>query len=439
MSKPIELLSRFVGPTLTERGLPGISVAVTDRDGTVASACFGLADVARGEPVRSETRFEIGSIGKSFTAVALLQLAEEGRLELDRPVQRYLPWFHADDITIDQLLSHTGGLIMGSDVSSASRFDVWSLREQARAEPGRHFHYSNVGFRALGYVLEEIEGRRYPEIIRARILGPLGLDGVDAEITHETRRHLAVGHERWYDDRPSRPGDPLVPAMWLETDTGDGSIAAGAEELAVYLRAFLRCGEPLLRPESFERMLARVVEAGEEEWYGYGIGTRIVDGHERFGHGGSMPGFGSSMFGDLETGVGVVALLNGPDEGDLTKQIATYALALWRAEAEGHELPEPPAYVPRPDYEPVADADAPYGGLYRSYNPWFATFRIGERDGSLVIVYPHGPADPLTPVGEHEFRVGEAEWSPERIRFDALIDGRALRANLSGAEYYRVQ
>jgi hypothetical protein len=279
---------------------------------------------------------------------------------------------------------------------------------------------------------------RYPEVIRARVLEPLGIAGADAEITHATRHDLAVGHERFHDDRPARPDDLLVPAPWLQTDTGDGSIAASAGQLAAYLRALLRRGEPLLERASFELMLRRVVEAGEDQWYGYGIGTRIVDGRERFGHGGSMPGFGSSMFGDLATGIGVVVLLNGPDEGDLTKQIGTYALALWRAAAEGAPLPEPPPYEPRHEHQPVADAEAPYGGRFRSYNPWLPTFRVGTRDGGLSLVHASGFALALTPLGEDVFRVGEEDWTPERLRFDTVVDGHALRASLSGCDYYRV-
>ena len=79
-----------------------------------------------------------------------------------------------------------------------------------------------------------------------------------------------------------------------------------------------------------------------------------------------------------------------------------------------------------------------YPGHYRAYNPWFTNFRILLRRGRLLLAYPKGPEDSLTPLEDGLFRVGSDEWSPERLSFDAIVDGRALRANLSGCDYFRV-
>src|SRR5215217_2532623 len=109
---------------------PGLALAMTDRSGLLHAAGFGFADIALRTPVTPETVFAIGSMGKAFTAIALLREHEGGRLDLDAPVTRYLPWVRAgseyDPITIHHLLTHTGGLIASSDATPDARSEVWT-------------------------------------------------------------------------------------------------------------------------------------------------------------------------------------------------------------------------------------------------------------------------------------------------------------------------
>src|SRR5262245_11259645 len=235
-----DALRAYVEELLAVSGLPGMAVTVTDRDGLLASERFGLANIDAGMPVGRETHFEFGSIGKTFTAVLLLQLREEGLLDLDAPLTRYLPWFAVRSqhgpIAIRHLLTHTSGLMVGADMSSDSRFDVWGLREtETGFAPGTRYLYSNVGFRALGFVVEELTGRPYADALRTRVLEPLGL-GIDPELRNEGRHRLAVAYERRDDDRPARRTGPWVPAPWLETGTGDGAQAGTVDDLAAFLR-----------------------------------------------------------------------------------------------------------------------------------------------------------------------------------------------------------
>jgi D-alanyl-D-alanine carboxypeptidase len=512
---PFRALGAFVEELLEVRGLPGLSLAVTDRGRLLASGTFGHADLAARRPVAAGDLFELGSIGKTFTAVLLLQLREEGLVDVEAPVARYLPWFDVRSehgpITPHHLLTHTAGIVMGSDMSPDSRFDVWALREtEAGSPPGERFHYSNVGYRALGYLLEELTGRPYPELVRERILEPLGMASTDAAVTKETRKRLAVGYERWYDDRPHRRDDPWIPATWLETGTADGSLAGTSEDLAVFLRSLLNRGRGLLAPDSFELML----RPGDDWTYGYGLESR----GQLLRHGGSMPGFGSTMLGDLETGFGVVVLVNSTDEGNLTEHVAEVALDLYSGEANPPAVPDPLAVESAEDYAgayssaerrlvlaaegerlvlehagdrvslerrrgdrflvahpdlalfPLAferDDDvvvrachgsdvyvrdgslelppttlpaewSTWVGHYRAYNPWLTNFRVLARADRLLLVYPWGTEEALTELAGGSFRVGEDEASPERLRFDAVVDGQALRANLSGCDYYRV-
>jgi CubicO group peptidase (beta-lactamase class C family) len=514
--------------------IPGIAIAVTDRKKLLRVAAYGLADVAAKTPVTADTLFEIGSITKSFTAIALLQLHEEGLVDLHAPVTRYLPWFSVpskyEPITLHHLLSHTAGLIMGTEFSTEARYEVWALREtEVAAPPGTFFYYSNVGYKALGLVLEQLLGQEYGQIIRERILDPLGMAATDAVITHETRKRLAVGFETLYDDRPAHPSHPLAPAAWFETGTADGSIAATAADMATYLRMLMNHGQGphrrILSEAGFRLMTQRVIEppqGGEEHgtFYGYGLNISEDGGHILIGHDGGMVGYYAAILADLDDGLGVVVLTNAPGEPG---RIAWLALQVLRAAHHGQSLPSLPPipdptrienaadyagtyraeggtftitdeemrlvmqhgaertilqqsgpdrfYVCHPDfsrfllrfgredgqvveafhgpawyvherYAGLSTGQYPtrwvaYTGHYRSHNPWFSNFRIVLRKGTLVLSTPWGDEQTLVAMGGSLFRVGDDARSPERIRFDTLVDGRAIRANLSGCDYYR--
>jgi CubicO group peptidase (beta-lactamase class C family) len=430
----VEALRAYVEEVLGVLGFPGLAVAVTDRTGIVVSEAFGLANLDAGTPITQETYFELGSIGKSFTALAVLQLHEEGRIDLHAPLTRYLPWFEVrseyDPITIHHLLTHTSGLMVGADMSASSRYDVWALRKtEVGFPPGSRYLYSNVAYRALGFVVEEVTGMPYADVVRERILEPLGLQATDPAITNEGRHRLAVSYERLHDDRPARRGDPWVPAPWLETATGDGAQSATVEDLATFLHALLNRGEGVLARESFELMTTPVIEADEGWHYGYGLELR----GEEIRHGGSMPGFGATMLGDLDSGLGVAVTVNATDERDLTAEVAAAILGLYRDGVQ-------PSVVDPLTVEGAADLAGVYAGpagtltitaegdrlllddhpleprgndRFLADRPDLALFLLGfRREGDLVVDAVHGGdvyrRQDATPVSAAD---PPAEWS----------------------------
>lgn len=519
-------LEQFVTQWMNEAATPGVAVALTDRTRTLHILTSGYADLAARLPVASETLFEIGSIGKSFTAIALLREVERGHIDLHAPVERYLPWFHVPSafapITVHHLLSHTAGILTGADFVPSAPYEVYALREQeATYPPGERFHYSNVGYKALGYLLETVTGRQYGTILQEEVLDPIGLRATDAITTHETRKRLALGYMGLYDDRPARRADPLIPVPWLEYNAGDGSPATTAGDLALYLRALLNRGAlpegRLLSEASFALLAQRVIQTMDQRFYGYGLFLEEVEGHQVIGHGGGTVGYLSVMLGDLDAGLGVVVLLNGPGN---PSAIGRFALALLRAAHEGQSLPEVPPpddptrvenaadyagtyqsgaktltlaaegtrlllqyggativlerrgpdafLVDHPDFAlhllrfsrqdgQVSEAcygeewypgeryvgpmrfEAPpdwsaYPGHYRSHNPWASNFRVVLRKGGLILCLPRRDEVSLVPAADGIFRLGDA---PEQVRFDTIVQGRTLRANFSGGEYYR--
>src|SRR5437870_4756333 len=254
-----------------------MALAVTDRERTLAVRTYGFAELALRRPVTPETLFQIGSIGKSFTACALLQLVDEGRVDLHVPVTEYLPWFEVrtrfQPITLHHLLTHSAGIVAGSDITSDSLFDVWALRHtETGSAPGELFWYSNVGYRVIGAVLEAVEGRAYADILRARVLEPCAMSSTEPVITNATRERHAVAYGPWPDDRPVRYTDPLLPAPWFETATADGSVASTAGDMAGYLRMLMNGGVApggrVLSDEGYGLMSSRAIEARDGGWYG---------------------------------------------------------------------------------------------------------------------------------------------------------------------------
>jgi CubicO group peptidase (beta-lactamase class C family) len=429
--------------------VPGVSVAVCDRTRTLRARDAGWRDIAARRPVDPDTTFEIGSIGKTFAAAIVLQLVDEGRISLDDPVVRHLPWFRVPRtgarITIHHLLSHTAGITAGVDGTPEAVAQVWRLRALSPGSaPGRRFHYSNVGYKALGLVVERLEGEPYPAVVRRRILEPLGMSASEPAITNEVRPGLAVGYGPLHDDRPLRAGDPLAPAIWLETSTADGSIVATAADLARFLRWLM------VDPDGVVERMATPVPAIEAFGYGYGLVARVVDGRAYRGHGGGMVGYLSALQWDVTDGIGAVVLQNGPSHNP--NELARVLIRRVRAIREGGdpraELPADGAWEPEPEADAAATtkptaAQAPVVGTYRSHDPWTPVFRVEARGEALWLVFPDAPdgfddEQPLVPMARGWFRVGADRLGPERVRFDLVIEGRARRAWLSGWDYYRV-
>jgi CubicO group peptidase (beta-lactamase class C family) len=350
-------VDEFVARSMQERGTPGVALAVTDRNGVLHVATYGFADLKAKKPVTPQTRFEIGSLSKSFTAIALLQLREQGKLDLNAPITKYIPWFRVQSgfapITTHHVLSHTAGLPRDRDDVPSSLYQAIALSERKTFyEPGKYFAYSNIGYQTLGYMLEELTGRGYHEVVAERILAPLGMSASQARFTHADRDRLAVGYVGRYDDRPYLPAHGVVEATWIEYAAGDGSIIATAADLAAYARMLLNRGAAangrVLSPESFELLIQRAVQTPgdpkDPSWYGYGLGTsKSKQGHLIVSHSGGMVGYSSMLTADMDDGLAVVVFVNGPGAAGA---IADFALAAVRAARTGKDMPALPSPAP---------------------------------------------------------------------------------------------
>ena len=341
-------LDQFVRDYMRIMDAPGLTLVVADRGGTLRVATYGYSNVDRATPVDAKQLFEIGSISKSFVAIAVLQLAEEKKIDLHRPIAEFMPWLKVEStfapISVHHLLTHTSGLPESLNCLISDPHQKF----HPRYAPGEHFTYCNLAYQALGYLLWQADGRPFGDAIRARILEPLGMTSTEPVISGDTRRREPRSYNAFLDDRPFVPGAALKPAPPLIMDNAAGCISSTPEDMGRYVRMLINRGKsdrgPVLSDHSFESMTTAHImaeELGPGVSYGYGLMVDRLDGHKIVRHTGGMVSFASSMQIDLDEGVGAFASINAM-QGYRPNPVAQYALRLLRAVNEAKPLPPPP-------------------------------------------------------------------------------------------------
>jgi len=290
---------------------------------------FGMADRERGMPNGVDTRFNLGSMNKMFTAVAVAQLYERGALTLHEPIGRYLPDLPrpiADGATVHHLLTHTSGLgdffgprfeAVKETLRSPRDYFPLFIDEPLRFEPGDHWGYSNAGFIVLGAIVETVGGSDYFAYIREHIYGPAGMIASDTYERDETLPDLARGYATPLPPDPAelRAEDAFKPPV----DNFDllprmGSPAGGGYSTVTDLWRFdqaLRAGV-LVRPQTAELLTTGKVAPpfDTDERYGYGFQEERYLGTRISGHGGGFPGVSSKLDIYLDLGYTVAVLSN---------------------------------------------------------------------------------------------------------------------------------
>jgi CubicO group peptidase (beta-lactamase class C family) len=319
----------------------GLSVTVTDREKTLMIATHGYADIDRRMPVTAETRFAIGSISKSFAAIALMQMADEGRFDPDAPIERYLPDFHPHSafppITGRSLLTHSSGLPNYLTDVASMRYLVAALDKiEPGYAPGDHFWYSNSGYQLLGYVAEHIDGLPYPLILQRRVLDRLGMTATSPQIDQRLRAAMPKSYVRAADG--SRQEAPWFPYL-----AADGGIVSTAADMSRYARMLLARGVTpngrLISAAAFDRFATPVLA-------GYGYGIEVLDHGRVLAHSGSIAGFQAYLNADLGRGFAVIFLANGPIDKTLRDRIVARLTKAAGGEPREAAKPPPPFAEP---------------------------------------------------------------------------------------------
>ncbi|CAN5715687.1 hypothetical protein BH09ACT8_BH09ACT8_12340 [soil metagenome] len=323
--------------------VPGGAVLAVDRHGEVFSHRFGHADVAASIAVAPQHRFEIGSISKVFTSIAVLQLVGAGLLRLDEPIGAVLDWLptslRGDGITVGRLLNHTAGLVASVDAVPDEIAQVTTFAgDVSAAPPGTFFHYSNLGFVVLGLAVRHVAGRPLVDLVRTDILAPLEMTSTIACVTHDDYGSLARGYQPPRDDQPWVPRDAVVAAPWLEVAGADGNIAATVSDLGRFARMLLGRGTldgtTILSAADFDTMVKSVAPDGEDvlalagvpatesSRYGLGINVERTGGHTVLSHGGGMVGYASFLLADLDDGIAVCVVTNANGDTPVAEAMA---------------------------------------------------------------------------------------------------------------------
>lgn len=303
----------FVDTQMEGSALPGVAWAVIDGD-NVTTGARGVVAEGGDAPVTGDTRFLLGSISKSFTALGIMQLAEAGTLDLDQPVSRYLGDFAnkpAGPITLRQLLGHTSGYstLQGNSApadtealpDAIARRAAWFAQQAPAHPPGTRWEYSNANYLILGRVIETVSGMRYPDYIAANIFEPLGMDR--SYVSDGTAQGtLAQGHVPWFGSMRA------TEAKWSGLGSApQGGIVSTASDLARYLRMMMNGRDDILSAAGKARMLEPAGDAAP----GYGFGW-MLDGAEGSAyHTGLSPGFETIAAMISAKKRGVVVLTNG--------------------------------------------------------------------------------------------------------------------------------
>jgi CubicO group peptidase (beta-lactamase class C family) len=362
-------LDEYIARHMRETGAPGMTLALANRDGLIRASTYGFADTKAKARVVPETMFEIGSVSKSFVGLALLQLRDEGKLDLNKPIVEYLPWLKINSkfepITTHHLLSHSSGLPAAPLLLDALLHEL-----PVAYAPGKRFLYCNTGYNILGFLIETLDKRPFAEAMRARMLAPVGMSASAPVISNDVRAQMAVGYEPLNEGKPFPNGGPLAEAQWIEVDVAAGSIASTPADMAKYMRMLVNRGAlskgRLLSEEAFGLFTKEAITSpyrGEPASYGYGVWVSDIEGHTRLRHTGGMVAFSSSLDVDLTDGVGAFASVNANLRGYRPVAVTKYAIELFNASLANKTLPEaPPAAQPADEVKNSED----YAGVYTS-------------------------------------------------------------------------
>jgi D-alanyl-D-alanine carboxypeptidase len=381
-------LDEYIARHMQETGAPGMTLTLANREGPLRISTYGFADTKANARVSADTMFQIGSISKSFVALALLQLRDEGKIDLNKPVVSYLPWLKINSkfepVTTHHLLSHTTGLPGAPlllDALLGELSTAWA--------PGKRFLYCNTGYNILGFLIEAVDKRSFADAMRARLFTPLGMSASTPIITQETRSLMAVGYEPLNDDRPFPLHGPLAEADWIEMDMAAGSIASTPGDMAKYLRMLLNRGAlpagRIISEDTFAQFTKAHIESpfrGEPASYGYGLWVSDIAGHTRLRHTGGMVAFSSSIDADVTAGVGAFASVNANLRGYRPVAVTKYAVEMMGAALAGKPLLDAPA--PPPAIQEVKNA-AEFAGTYTS--PGGAKMVLSTDGDRLILNY----------------------------------------------------
>ncbi len=427
------LFESWILGQMSSRALPGIAIGVVYDQELVWAKGFGYSDVDNHAPMTPAAKFRMASHSKLFTSTAIMQLRDQGKLRLDDPVSKYLPWFKLrpaspDDppITIEELVTHSSGLPREAgphwityDFPTEDQVRSYVLEHPAAYSPEVRWKYSNLALGIAGLVVEAVSGEKYSDYVQKHIFEPLGMNGssVDRQV-----EGLATGYGRKMPDG-SRKKMPFIDARALGSATG---ITSNVEDMARFVSLQFRNdrvgGSQILSTGALREM--HRVRVLENDWTrGNAIGFAVNREKDKVyvGHGGSYPGYKTQTLIQLDDKVGVIVLTN-EDDGNPSRIAAHLMHTVGEAVAK--------AAAPTPKKIRWDPAWSRFAGRYTGDSGETEVVELNQR---LVVIDPEGDnpetQQRLEPLGNGLFRLeSPAGGGPvgETVRF-VEANGQVIR------------
>jgi serine beta-lactamase-like protein LACTB len=390
-AKAVEALTPFIERELKDKKLPALSIALVDDQRVVWAKGFGFRDKDGKIPADANTVYRVGSVSKLFTDVAVMQLVEEGKLNLDTPVTTYLPDFkpalkpEQKPITLRMLMSHRSGLIREPPVGNYFDPTEPSLEKMVESlngipvvyPPSDKEKYSNAAIGVVGYVLQKTQGERFETYVKRRVLDPLGMKDSSFLPTDAVKKNLASAvmwtlHGREFPAPTFELG--MAPA---------GCMYSTVLDLAKFQSALFAGGKGILKPETIRAMWTPQQEkAGEKTDFGLGFNISEFEGHKRVGHGGAIYGFATNLALLPDDKLGVVVACSRDVANAVMNRIGDETLRLMLAAKAGKPLPKIEKSEPLP-----AEDTRKLAGRYEAKDRWF---ELTESAGRLFFTPDRG-------------------------------------------------
>jgi len=311
-------VDRVVKAAMSTYKIPGVSLAVLRNGKIILLKSYGLANVEHQVPVKPETIFQSGSIGKQFTAAAIMILAQENKLSLDDKVSKYFPDAPASwkDITVWNLLTHTSGLgdyppdiDLRRDYTEEQFFESFK-KAPLEFAPGTNWNYSNVGYVTLGILIRKVTGKYYGDFLQERVFRPLGMTTARVISEEDIISNRASGYRLVNGE--------LKNQEWVSpstNSTADGSLYFSILDMAKW-DAALYTDTPLT--QASRNRIWTPAQLSDGTTKGYGFGWHILDlhGHRLIVHGGAWQGFKTHMLRFMDTKLTIIFLTNSWETRD---------------------------------------------------------------------------------------------------------------------------
>jgi CubicO group peptidase (beta-lactamase class C family) len=449
LTSTMNMIESWLNEHIDYHKIPGMSVGIVYGQDLVYVKSFGYSDLENRTPATPETIYRIASITKTFTATAIMQLRDRGKLELNDPISKHLDWFEiknrfpgAPDITIWHLLTHTSGLPQEAAFPYWTDYVFPTREEMIDALPGQEtvyppehkFKYSNLALSLAGEIVTAVSGQPYEQFIKENILKPLEMKSTSVLITENEMKWLATPYSRLFSDGSRK----IMPFTDTKGITPAGNMASTVSDLAKYISFQFRVDSSdtnTILKGSTLREMQRIQWLAKDWTWGWGLGFEISrwNGKTLVGHSGRVAGNRTIIAFVPTDKIGVVVLINADDARpnffakEILKQVTPVIL----------KSVKPKVDEPEPDTTWLK-----YTGSYTDSLFYYVT-EIMILNNKLVAYVHYSPPEDhpednivdLTPESNHTFRMTGENGNGELVVFELDANNHVVRVKFG--ENYR--